>query len=85
MGEKGNVSAEVASRVAGAATTSEGPGAVASVVTSVTERGASLAEKVAEKSVDVAVSKTGDRLEDRFDARRADDPPTPDGSPTTEA
>ncbi len=84
MGEKGNVSAEIASRVTGAAAGSEGSGAVASVITTVSERGVSIAEQVAEKSVDVAVTKTGDRLEDRYDERHAEDPP-PDEAPTTEA
>ena len=85
MGEKGNVSAELASQLTGAVSTPVGTGALASAVTNVTDRGASLAEQVAEKSVDVAVSKTGDRIEDQYDKRHAADPPPADQAPPTEA
>ena len=85
MGEKGNVSAELASQLAGGGSAPEGPGALASVVTNVTDRGASLAEQVAKKSVDIAVEKSGDRIEDRYDKRHVDDSSPPDGAPGTEA
>lgn len=84
MGEKGNVSAELASQLAGAGSASQGSGALASVITNVSERSVTVAEQVAKKSVDVAVEKSGDRIEDHYDKRHADDSPPPDQAPSTE-